>query len=284
MITWDDILALGRELPETEESTPHVRPLSLKVRGKSFVTIRERPDALVVRCDGDAQSRLLARPTSSLTTPHYDGYPYVLVRLEAPLEEVRELVIDSWLLLAPKKLAAQFVPDPEAPAPVMCEDEQFDDLWGQKSSRAQQKGGRKPPPVCPFYAPRCESISTPRCSRVVRRQGSSSRRLGHSPRRAPFLESRAHPQAGAVSGRRARAAAAVVGVAIVAYVGFVRGSAPESRGAPIDELHRASFRAISMPDAASCRDGVVGRCTSAADVYGGARPDGVVAAGLGTSV
>jgi hypothetical protein len=30
------------------------------------------------------------------------------VRLEAPLDEVRELVIDSWLLMAPKRLAAEF--------------------------------------------------------------------------------------------------------------------------------------------------------------------------------
>ncbi|HJX47207.1 MAG TPA: MmcQ/YjbR family DNA-binding protein [Gaiellaceae bacterium] len=107
MIVWDDVVALGRELPETEESTSYGRP-SLKVRGKSFVTIRERPDALVVRCDGDEKPFLLeARPDLVFTTPHYDGYPYVLVRLEAPLEEARELVIDSWLLVAPKKLAAE---------------------------------------------------------------------------------------------------------------------------------------------------------------------------------
>ena len=107
MIVWDDVVALGRELPETEESTSYGRP-SLKVRGKSFVTIRERPDALVVRCDGDEKPFLLeARPDLVFTTPHYDGYPYVLVRLEAPLEEARELVIDSWLLVAPKKLAAK---------------------------------------------------------------------------------------------------------------------------------------------------------------------------------
>ena len=106
MIAWDDVVALGRELPETEESTSYGR--SLKVRGKSFVTIRERPDALVVRCDGDEKPFLLeARPDLVFTTPHYDGYPYVLVRLEAPLEEARELVIDSWLLVAPKKLAAE---------------------------------------------------------------------------------------------------------------------------------------------------------------------------------
>jgi hypothetical protein len=107
MITWDDIVALARELPETEESTSYGRP-SLKVRGKSFVTLRERPDALVVRCDGDEKPFLLeARPDLVFTTPHYDGYPYLLVRLEAPLDEVRDLVLDSWLLLAPKKLAAK---------------------------------------------------------------------------------------------------------------------------------------------------------------------------------
>jgi hypothetical protein len=107
MITWENVLAIGRELPETEESTSYGRP-SLKVRGKSFVTIRERPDALVVRCDGEEKPFLLeGRPDLVFTTPHYDGYPYLLVRLDAPLEEVRELVLDSWLLLAPKRLAAQ---------------------------------------------------------------------------------------------------------------------------------------------------------------------------------
>jgi hypothetical protein len=107
MITWEDVLAIGRELPETEESTSYGRP-SLKVRGKSFVTIRERPDALVVRCDGEEKPFLLeGRPDLVFTTPHYDGYPYLLVRLDAPIEEVRELVLDSWLLLAPKRLAAQ---------------------------------------------------------------------------------------------------------------------------------------------------------------------------------
>jgi hypothetical protein len=107
MITWDDVIALGRDFPETEESTSYGRP-SLKVRGKSFVTLRERPDGLVVRCDGDEKPLLLeARPDVVFTTPHYDGYPYLLIRLDAPLDDVRELVVDSWLLLAPKKLAKE---------------------------------------------------------------------------------------------------------------------------------------------------------------------------------
>jgi hypothetical protein len=105
LIRWSDVVALGRELPEVEESTSYGRP-ALKVRGKMFVALRERPDALVVRCDHDEKPFLLeARPELVFTTPHYDGYPYLLVRLDAPLADVRELVIDSWLLVAPKKLA-----------------------------------------------------------------------------------------------------------------------------------------------------------------------------------
>jgi hypothetical protein len=109
MISWDDVVAVGQELPESEESTSYGRPC-LKVRGKMFVALRSNPDALVVRCDGDEKPFLLeARPDLAFTTPHYDGYPYLLVRLDAPLEEARELVVDSWLLVAPKRLAEGFV-------------------------------------------------------------------------------------------------------------------------------------------------------------------------------
>jgi hypothetical protein len=110
MIGWDDVVALGRELPETEESTSYGRP-ALKVRGKTFVSLRANPEALVVRCDADEKPLLLeARPDVVFTTPHYDGWPYLLVRLDAPLEDVRELVLDSWLALAPRRLAASFQP------------------------------------------------------------------------------------------------------------------------------------------------------------------------------
>jgi hypothetical protein len=81
VIAWADVVALGQELPETEESTSYGRP-ALKVRGN-------RPDLVC-------------------TTPHYDGYPYLLVRLDAPLAEIGELVVDSWLLVAPKRLTKVF--------------------------------------------------------------------------------------------------------------------------------------------------------------------------------
>ena len=107
MITWDDVVALARELPETEEGTSYGRP-ALKVRGKFVVALRTDPDALVVRCDLDEKPFLLeARPDILFETPHYHGYGAMLIRLEAPLDDVREFLFDSWLLAAPKRLAAQ---------------------------------------------------------------------------------------------------------------------------------------------------------------------------------
>jgi hypothetical protein len=38
-------------------------------------------------------------------TPHYENYGYVLVRLEAvERDHLREILIDSWRLAAPKNL------------------------------------------------------------------------------------------------------------------------------------------------------------------------------------
>jgi hypothetical protein len=111
MITWDDVLEPARELPEFEEGTSYGRP-TLKVRGKFFVALRTNPEALVVKCDLDEKPHLLeARSEILFETPHYHGWPAMLVRLDAPLDDVREFLIDSWLLAAPKRLAQQLSVD-----------------------------------------------------------------------------------------------------------------------------------------------------------------------------
>ena len=105
MIDWDALVRLARELPEFEESTSYGRP-ALKVRGKFFASLRTDPDAIVVRCDGEEKPLLLdARSDILFETPHYHGWGYMLVRLEASLEDAREFLTDSWLLAAPKRLA-----------------------------------------------------------------------------------------------------------------------------------------------------------------------------------
>lgn len=49
-------------------------------------------------------------PGVFFTTPHFEGYPAVLVRLEKIAEdELRELIVEAWLARAPKRLAKQYV-------------------------------------------------------------------------------------------------------------------------------------------------------------------------------
>ena len=105
MVEWSDVVALAGELPEFEEGTSYGRP-TLKVRGKFFAALRTSPDAIVVKCDLDEKPLLLdARPDILFETPHYHGWGYVLMRLEASRDDAREFLTDSWLLAAPKKLA-----------------------------------------------------------------------------------------------------------------------------------------------------------------------------------
>ena len=78
------------------------------MRGKFFASLRTDPDAIVVRCDGEEKPLLLdARKDILFETPHYHGWPYMLISLDAPREDVREFLFDSWLVAAPKKLARE---------------------------------------------------------------------------------------------------------------------------------------------------------------------------------
>ena len=44
------------------------------------------------------------------TTPHFDGHPSILVRLDVvPMEELRELIVEAWLWRAPKRLASAYL-------------------------------------------------------------------------------------------------------------------------------------------------------------------------------
>jgi hypothetical protein len=74
----------------------------------TYVTwIREDPEALVVWVESveDKDGLIASDPDKFFTTPHYDGYPIVLVRLDAVDEtEAAELITDSWRLRAPATL------------------------------------------------------------------------------------------------------------------------------------------------------------------------------------
>lgn len=110
MASWDDVVAIGMRFPGVEVSTSYGTP-ALRVKGKGMCRLRTDPDALVVRVLdlGDREALLQAQPETFFTTPHYDGYPYVLVRLDVVgSDQLEELVEDAWRIRAPKRLVAEF--------------------------------------------------------------------------------------------------------------------------------------------------------------------------------
>lgn len=107
MADWDMVRALALAFPEVEEETGS-RP-AFRVRGKLFAwAARERDGGgLGVRVDRDEKHLLLqSSPDVYFSSPHYDGYPALQIRLERiEPDELRDRLEDAWLIQAPKRLA-----------------------------------------------------------------------------------------------------------------------------------------------------------------------------------
>lgn len=110
MATWDDVIAIGERFPGVEVSTSWGRP-ALKVAGHYMCGTRRDPDAFIFRVLDvpDQQALVRGEPDVFFLTPHYEGWPYVLVNMETvAVEQLEELVEDAWRIRVPKKLAKQF--------------------------------------------------------------------------------------------------------------------------------------------------------------------------------
>ena len=111
MVTEDDVRRVALSLPATSEKPSYGTP-GFRVKDRLFARLREEGDALVlvvwVADEGEKQGLVSSEPEKFFTTPHYDGHPIVLVRFDGvDIEELRELLTDSWRLRAPKKVLTQ---------------------------------------------------------------------------------------------------------------------------------------------------------------------------------
>jgi len=119
--TWDDVRRLALALPETteDERTWRVRkkPIAWErpLRRADYEALGDSAwagEILGARtADLGAKEALLADdPEVYFTTPHFDGYPAVLVRLERIGEtELAEVLGEAWLAQAPKRLAKSYL-------------------------------------------------------------------------------------------------------------------------------------------------------------------------------
>jgi hypothetical protein len=123
MATWDDVRRIALGLPETSELSGSDGIPAWKVKDKTFAwerPLRKSDIAAIGPVDGPilatrvpdlgVKEALLADdPAVYFTTPHFNGYPAVLVHLdEIPVPELEELLTEAWFGRAPKRLAKEY--------------------------------------------------------------------------------------------------------------------------------------------------------------------------------
>jgi hypothetical protein len=113
----DDVRRLALALPHVVEIDSE--GFDFRVAGKGFIwsyperqpgrsrRIRDDIAVLYVGDEAEKQALLLGEPDLFFTTPGYDGFPLVMLRLpEVGVRRLRELVTDAWRMRAPAALLA----------------------------------------------------------------------------------------------------------------------------------------------------------------------------------
>ena len=117
----DDVRRLALALPHVVEIDSD--GFDFRVADKGFVwsyperspgkkrVIRTDVAVLFVGDEAEKQALLLGEPDVFFTTPSYDGWPLVMLRLEAVNDKrLAELVTDAWRMRAPDDLVAALPP------------------------------------------------------------------------------------------------------------------------------------------------------------------------------
>lgn len=132
MATMTDLDELALALPLTEKTVFEDGRPSYSVKGKLFCLHRSRrPDAvdpetgerlddvLMFRVEDLGVKELMLADDRGLffTTPHFDGYPAVLLRIaeltRIDREELRDLLVEAWLTRVPKGVARAWLAENE---------------------------------------------------------------------------------------------------------------------------------------------------------------------------
>ncbi len=112
----DDVRRLALALPEVEEID--CDGFDFRVSGRGFIwsyperrpgkprALRTDIAVLFVGDEAEKQALLLGEPAVFFTTPGYDGWPLVMLRLaQVDVARLRELVLDAWRMRAPEEIA-----------------------------------------------------------------------------------------------------------------------------------------------------------------------------------
>jgi hypothetical protein len=125
MATWEDVRRIALALPETDERIAR-SGCQWHVRDKLFVWERplrpkevealgeQAPDGPILGARvehlGAKEALLADEPDVFFTTPHFDGYPAILVKLdEITVTNLNEVIVEAWLARAPQRLVNAYL-------------------------------------------------------------------------------------------------------------------------------------------------------------------------------
>jgi hypothetical protein len=109
MIDAEDVRRTALSFPETVEKEAWSMP-TFRVAGKMYVTIPDDQTSFAVRCPRHERAELIAsEPEKFWVPPHEASSAWVRVRLAAleDLDELRDILVDSWRQAAPDRLAEE---------------------------------------------------------------------------------------------------------------------------------------------------------------------------------
>lgn len=125
MATWDQVRRYALALPGTAEETSR-GTAAWTVNKKGFVWERPLRKSDIAAL-GDAapagailgvrtadlemkEAMIASNPDVFFTTPHFDGYPAVLVQLEKiPAKELKRVIVEAWIARAPERAVRDYL-------------------------------------------------------------------------------------------------------------------------------------------------------------------------------
>lgn len=111
MATEADARRIALALPGAFEKASYEGQASFRTKARMFAFLAHDPAGLLVWVDShdERDAMVSSEPGKFFTSRHYAGQPAVLIHLDAvDLDELTELITDSWLLRAPPSLTHQW--------------------------------------------------------------------------------------------------------------------------------------------------------------------------------
>jgi hypothetical protein len=121
VVTVEDVQAFARHLPRTTEALVHGRQ-KLRVGRIVYAAFSDDETVMGFACPMEEREALVSTHPARFMLPTGSDlrYNWVLVRLSAiDMVEMRELVLDAWRMVVPKRVSAAYVEVGEHDTPAV---------------------------------------------------------------------------------------------------------------------------------------------------------------------